>query len=101
MQLQADTEKIKELKGGLAAISSDRLETAIQTKTVLELSYNILPDTKRQVIQLYGILHPDEGIARPAVFVIDQKGFVRFRHIGKNAGDRPTNARIINALKWL
>lgn len=82
-------------------MSADDLQTAIQTKLSLKLSFDVLADSKRKIIQLYGILHPDENLARPAVFLIDQRGYLRFRYIGSNAADRPTNARIINALKWL
>ena len=101
MELQTNLKRILTLEGRLVAVSADSLQTAIQTKSSLKLSFDVLADTKRKVIQLYGILHPEENLARPAVFVIDQKGYVRFRYIGKNAADRPTNARIINALKWL
>ena len=61
----------------------------------------MLPDPEKKLIRRYSVLHPQEEVARPATFIIDKKGVVRFRHIGKDAADRPKNVRLLNALRWL
>jgi alkyl hydroperoxide reductase subunit AhpC len=54
-----------------------------------------------KVIQLYGVLHPEEGVSRPATFIIDPGGLVRFQHVGKNVADRPSPVLLLNNLRWL
>jgi peroxiredoxin len=101
VQLQSDLSKIKALKAQVVAVSADNFDTALNAKASLRLKFTILPDPNKEVIRRYSVLHPDEGIARPAVFIIDKEGVVRFRYIGKNAADRPKNVRLLNALRWL
>ncbi len=101
MELQSDLSKINALKAQVVAVSADNLDTALNTKASLRLKFTILPDPNKEVIRRYSVLHPDEGIARPAVFIIDKEGVVRFHYIGKNAADRPKNVRLLSALRWL
>lgn len=101
MQLQAGLSEIERLKGQVVAISGDDLRTALAAKGSLGVTYTVLPDPEKKTIRLYGVLHPEEGIARPAVFIIDRKGLVRFRYIGKDAADRPMMALLLNVLRWL
>ena len=101
MQLQAHRKEIQDLKGEIVAISSDELPTAIVTKSSLGLKFTILPDPDKKIIRLYHVLHPEEGVARPAVFILDSKGFVRYRYIGKDAADRPRASLLVNVLRWL
>ena len=101
MQLQSKVKKIRELGAEVVAVSADEGQTADATRKALRLGFPVLSDPEKKVIRLYGILHPDEGIARPTIFIIDRKGFVRFRYIGKDAADRPKTELIVNLLQWL
>ena len=89
------------LKASLVAISADDAETVRKTVSSLRLTYTVLPDPEHKVIKGYGVLHPEEGISRPATFIIDGGGLVRFRHIGKNVADRPNPALLLNILRLL
>ena len=101
MQLQARLSQFKKLKAQVVALSADNLQTVLKTKETLRLSFTVLPDPRKKVIRLYSVLHPKEGVARPSIFIIDPKGFVRYRYIGKDAADRPKTARLVNVLRWL
>jgi peroxiredoxin len=101
VQLQAKLNEFKKLKAGVIGISADNSQTAQSTKASLGLSFDVLPDPDKNIIRLYSVLHPKEGIARPAVFIIDKKGVVRYRKIGKDAADRPKTALLLNVLRWL
>lgn len=101
MQLQSHLKEIHQLKGEVVAISADELSTALSTKSSLGITFTVLPDPRKKIIRLYGILHPNEGIARPSVFIVDRKGFVRYRYVGKDAADRPKTALLVNVLRWL
>ena len=45
-------------------------------------------------------LHND-GVAAPAVFIIDKNGDIAFEYIGKDIGDRPDTALLIAELQKL
>ena len=95
MELQSDLSKINALKAQVVAVSADNLDTALNTKASLGLKFTILPDPNKEVIRRYSVLHPDEGIARPAVFIIDKEGVVRFASIS----DDPTVLPDFGAIK--
>ena len=101
MQLQAKLNEFKKLKAEVVGISSDNAQMARSTKATLGLSFDVLADPEKKTIKLYSVLHPKEGIARPAVFIIDKKGVVRYRKIGKDAADRPKTVLLLNVLRWL
>jgi len=65
--------------------------------------YQILSDGDRKVIRAYGVLNAKErdGIAHPAVFIIDKEGRIRFLYVGKDPGDRPEDQTIIDEVKKL
>lgn len=61
----------------------------------------MLSDPERRIIKLYGVLHPEQNIARPSVFIVDEKGIVRHRYIGKDYTDRPSIQSLLMVLRWL
>jgi len=82
-------------------ISTDDGLAVQRTIRELGVKYLLVSDPKRRVIKQYGVLHPTEGIARPAVYIIDKRGVVRYRHIGKDYSDRPSIQSLLQALAWL
>ena len=43
-------------------------------------------------------MHPQEGIARPSLFVIDREGMVRWRYVGESTLDRPPIEAVLQQL---
>lgn len=66
------------------------------------LPFNILIDESRDVIKAYGAWHriglDAWNIARPALFLIDPTGQIRYSYIGENQQDFPTGEDIDRAL---
>jgi peroxiredoxin len=65
------------------------------------VTFPILADVDRQVIDLYGIYGLDTSQANktvPAVFVIDQAGNVHWAYVGQYAADRPEAQLILDSL---
>ena len=85
----------------IVAISVDDALTLSRTTRELGVRFLLVSDQKRRIINLYGVLHPKEGISRPAVFIIDKRGYIRYRHIGVDFRDRPSIESLIRALSWL
>jgi peroxiredoxin len=65
----------------LVAISVDDAARAEPVRQELGIKFPLLCDTRREVVNAYGLLNTREkgGIALPASFVIDRNRVVRFR----------------------
>jgi peroxiredoxin len=70
-----------------------------------KLSFPLLSDFNKQVIRDYGVFNEDmiglKGIARRAVFVIDQDGVVRHREVLNDARNEPDYEKVFAALQNL
>ena len=80
-------------------MSADPLEQARLTVSELGLAFPVLSDSSREYIREYDVLHPQEGIARPSLFILDREGVVRWRYVGMNAADRPPIATVLEQLQ--
>lgn len=58
------------------AISADDIGHAQMTLGERGLSYNVVPDPNKDLIDLYGVRNTAKNIAWPSVFIIDKKGLV-------------------------
>ena len=83
------------------ALSADPVATARTTVTELGLRFPVLSDTARNFIRSYEVLHPTEGISRPAAFIVDREGQIRWQFIGMSASERPPILTIIEELTAL
>ncbi len=83
-------------------ISSEPLALAREGVARDRLPFAVLADESLATIDRYGVRHRDEpegrAIARPAVFVLDRTGFVRFAHVGEAPRDRPNHDLVLLAL---
>ncbi len=94
MQLQARYAEFQDAGIEIVAISSEDRAEASTLKNELAISFPILSDADRAVIERYGVFHENEPkgrpIARPSVFIIDPEGIIRYRYVGEDARDRPS-----------
>lgn len=67
------------------------------------VSFPFLLDEDRTVTKAYGVYHrigtDAFNIARPASFVLDRGGTVRFIHVGRDQHDRAAPAQLFEALR--
>ena len=99
--MQQSFSELENKNSKLIAISTDGNDEVNRSISELGIKFHIVSDVDRKVVRLFGVLHPDEGISRPAVFVIDKKGFIRYRKVGKDYTDRPTVKLLIQILALL
>ena len=85
----------------IVALSADTPEQARLTVSELGITYSILSDSSRTHIRAYDVLHPQEGIARPSLFVLDRDGVVRWQYVGMSAADRPALGDVLEQLRAL
>ena len=65
-------------------------------------TFSLLSDPKAKVIRRYDVLHPGAGpkgsdIARPAEFLIDSKGVVRWVNLTENIAVRARPDQVLSA----
>lgn len=87
-------------------ISTDSAESLkIFKREKLGFDVTLLSDAERRVISQYGLLHPEghggEDIARPATFIIDKEGAVRWMRVTQNFMVRPAPEEVLEALEKL
>ena len=83
----------------MLAISVDNTEKSRNLVDNLKLAFPVLSDVDHKVIDAYGIYDADNKISKPAVFIVDKQGIVRWSYIGKNRSDRPLNDILLTELK--
>jgi peroxiredoxin len=84
------------------AQSSEPVRTFIEETG---LPFNILVDKSRDVLKAYGVWHAfgldGWNIARPALFLIDRSGAIRYSFIGQSQEEFPSHEEILQALDGL
>lgn len=69
------------------------------------LPFNILVDTSRDVLKAYGVWHSVGltawNIARPALFLVDQAGAIRYSFVAERQHEFPAHDQIMAAIDGL
>jgi peroxiredoxin len=86
----------------VVAISVDPSEVSRQHARKLGFTYTFLSDPKAEVIRRYDLLHPGGGpkhsdIARPAEFLIDNSGTVRWVNLTESVTVRARPQQVLEA----
>jgi len=65
------------------------------------LPYPMLADTKRELSQALGVLHPDAGVALRATFIVDPQGIIRYVGVNDLSVGRSVDEvlRVLDALQ--
>lgn len=64
----------------------------------LDLPFALLSDAKGELSKLYDLWNDREGVAIPAILVLDRSGTVRYLYKGRDFADRPGDTTIFEAL---
>lgn len=69
------------------------------------ITYPLLVDKERRVIKSYGVYHwlslEAYNIARPATFIIDKRGIIRYMYIGSHQFDLAKQTEILECLRTI
>ena len=63
------------------------MDRSAMTRDRLDISYPLLSDVDAADIKAYDVFDPLPKTAKPAVFVIDQEGIVRWKQVGQHEAD--------------
>ena len=108
--ISQDYERFKETGTAIiVAVSNEEVHKGKDLQRKLNLPFVLLSDTKFEGIDLYGVRDSNPSpktrergiteLSKPAAFVIDNKGIIRYRYISSNPRDRPSNDDLLNALR--
>jgi peroxiredoxin Q/BCP len=86
----------------VVAQKSDAVRTYIEETG---LPFNILVDTSREVLKAYGVWQGlglfTWNIARPALFLVDQGGTIRYSFVARRQDQFPSHSDIMGAIDQL
>ena len=90
----------------VVGISVDSPEINLRQSQKLGYSFPLLSDPKAEVIRRYDVLHPGAGpkgadIARPAEFLIDSSGMVRWVNLTENIAVRARPEQVLDAFNQI
>jgi peroxiredoxin len=90
----------------IVGISVDPPEINRRQSQKLGYSFPLLSDPKAEVIRRYDVLHPGAGpkgsdIARPAEFLIDSNGMVRWVNLTENIAVRARPEQVLDAFNQI
>ena len=90
----------------IVAISVDPVDTNQRHCRKMGFTYPFLSDAKAEVIQRYDLLHHGGGpkgadIARPAEFLIDSTGIIRWVNLTESIGVRARPEEVLQAFDEL
>ena len=104
MQKKLDT--FNEAGIRVVAISVDTPEESRRLAQLAHYTFPLLSDQKREAITHYDLVHKGGGpagedISRPAEFLLDSSGAVRWRMMTENYWKRATPEQVLDAAKAL
>jgi peroxiredoxin len=82
----------------LVAISADAPEKSRALAQKLGLQFPLLSDPGREVIRGFGVEDAENGIAWPAIFILDADRRVAWRSLAETFKVRPASAVVLQAL---
>ena len=85
----------------LAAISVDPPDVSQDLRNSRGYTFTVLSDPSLDAIRRYDLAAPDDDIARPAEFLLDATGIVRWRNLTESYYVRARPDEILDAAKLL
>ncbi len=64
----------------------------------LRLPFPLLSDARGDLARLYGLWNEEEGVAIPAIVIVDGSGKIVYLYAGSDFADRPPDEEILGAL---
>jgi len=100
VKLQEQISEIMKLDAEVIAISTTGDQQDIEkSKTILEITYILIPNPKGKVAGEYGLKYDSFGAAY-ATIIVDKKGHIRFKSVEDHA-TRTNTSKIIKELQLI
>lgn len=100
--MREDIEKFNAVGATVVAIAPDDAAGVAKFTRDNTFPFALLPDDTHAVFDAYDVISKLSSLGqRPALFVVDTKGIVRFDSIGKQQWEIPTNDNVLKLLATL
>jgi len=98
-ELQANYSTFRERDTEILALAVQDVANAQLMDTAVQADFPILADANHAIADAYGVFNLlGDGVAAPAIFVIDRQGRIVWSYIGTGISDRPPSAEILSHL---
>jgi peroxiredoxin len=82
--IQSHLSDFRDQSAEIIAISADDAQHAMRSVGEHGLTFNVLPDPKKEIIRKFGIGNiSKQGIAWPSLFIVDKNGVVKFSYASR------------------
>jgi peroxiredoxin Q/BCP len=99
VDLQSNYQQFQERQTEIIALAVQDVAQAQNMVQITGVSYPILADPDHRVADAYKVYNLlGDGVATPAVFIIDKAGQIVWSYIGQNVNDRPSSQTILENL---
>ena len=95
--LQAKYQRFLSLGAEVIAVTTESRNLALQTAVDLRLSFPVI--SSLPLAELYETYNSSTHMTSPAAFVLDKRGNVRWKHVGRGPLDLPRVPRILYELR--
>jgi peroxiredoxin len=100
--LRADIDRFQQASATVLTIAPDTLDGVSRFVRDNDYPFAILADTDHGVFDAYDVANKLMSLGqRPAVFVVDRDGIVRFDSVGVQQWQIPSNDNVLNVLSSL
>jgi peroxiredoxin Q/BCP len=100
--LRADIDQFKQAGAHVVAIAPDTSESVARFTRDNDYPFPLLADAEHRVFDAYDVINKLASLGqRPAVFVVDRTGVVRFDSIGKQQWQIPSNDNVLAVVSSL
>lgn len=104
-ELDALEDRLKEYRARSIVVSCERQSTAGSYLEAVSIRLALVVDSERQVSRAYGVYQRFSfgafRLARPATFLVDRCGFIRYAHVGRSPIDVAPVQAILRSLDEL
>jgi len=90
---------LKAAGADVIAISVDKPEKSRELADKLKIPFAILSDVDHKIIDAYDLYNAEGKISKPATFVLDTKGVVRWSFFEEDYKIRPLDEKVLEELK--
>lgn len=101
VDLSRHYERIRELGAEVAAVSTVQLQELDAVIKMGEPKFPICADADAAIVQRYGVYDTLWRHPKPAAFLIDRQGVIRYRHIAEQQTDLPRAEELVEHLASL
>ncbi len=102
--MQSHIDEFRDIDAEVLAVSADNVPESANLARQLNIGFPLLSDSGLRAIGSYGVVHEkgesgEKDIARPATFVIDRGGVIRWRDLTENWRIRVRPEKVADELR--